>query len=344
MCTTRIAAPASRTAVDAAKAAGITVYAVGIGGVAGISMRGHDASEDARGRDGRPLVFPGETEELRVVRPARVRRADALSRDLHPIESEARWHVAHHLASDRREGLRREGPAGATLRRSRPLLPSIEFTAMDIQNQYLQVSADAFHRRSRTASSSRFDTFQEPPTRSRSFRARRQRQHEEERRQGGGGGTGLRDDGSTEDKLGVVVFAYQSVVAHDLTLNRNDVNETIDVYTTVGGTALYDALCDSFSLLKQAPGRRAVVGLTDGRDENNPGTAPGSTRTYDDVMKALRESEVTVSAWDWNQHRPRAIEGPREGVWGTGRLFLRYFRVDDAVPTSDRESAPPVRL
>jgi VWFA-related protein len=34
--------------------------------------------------------------------------------------------------------------------------------------------------------------------------------------------------------------------------------------------------------------------LTDGRDENNPGTAPGSLRTFDDVVQLLHSVEATV--------------------------------------------------
>ncbi len=67
-------------------------------------------------------------------------------------------------------------------------------------------------------------------------------------------------------------------------------------YTTDGGTALYDALCDSVLMLKQYTGRKAIVVLTDGRDEDNPGTGPGSTRTWEQVVGLLREIDVTVFA------------------------------------------------
>ena len=49
--------------------------------------------------------------------------------------------------------------------------------------------------------------------------------------------------------------------------------EAIAGYRANGGTALYDALADSLLRLKRRPGRRVVVVMTDGRDENNPGTA-----------------------------------------------------------------------
>ena len=37
----------------------------------------------------------------------------------------------------------------------------------------------------------------------------------------------------------------------------------------------------------------AVV-LTDGRDENNAGTGPGSATTFDQLLKTLRETQATV--------------------------------------------------
>ena len=39
-----------------------------------------------------------------------------------------------------------------------------------------------------------------------------------------------------------------------------------------------------------------VVLVSDGRDENNAGTGPGSQRTVDDVFAGLKESEATVFA------------------------------------------------
>ena len=60
------------------------------------------------------------------------------------------------------------------------------------------------------------------------------------------------------------------------------------------GTALWDALFDSMAFLRQQAGRRAVVVLSDGRDENNPGTAPGSAHTLEDVLTQIRDTGTTV--------------------------------------------------
>ena len=39
-----------------------------------------------------------------------------------------------------------------------------------------------------------------------------------------------------------------------------------------------------------------IVTMTDGRDENNPGTAPGSTHTLPEVRSQLKDSGVTMFA------------------------------------------------
>jgi VWFA-related protein len=72
--------------------------------------------------------------------------------------------------------------------------------------------------------------------------------------------------------------------------------QAIDKYVALGGTALYDALWGSFQTLKGTSGRHAVVVLTDGRDENNPGTAPGSTHTLSEVLTLGKQVGVSVFA------------------------------------------------
>src|SRR5256885_12040359 len=86
-----------------------------------------------------------------------------------------------------------------------------------------------------------------------------------------------------EDSLAPMLFADQAVFVHDLTKDRDAATKAIDGYVATGGTALYDALSDAIARLKKVEGRRAIVVLTDGRDENNPGTGPGSLRTLDEV-------------------------------------------------------------
>ena len=83
---------------------------------------------------------------------------------------------------------------------------------------------------------------------------------------------------------------------HELSDRRQTTLDAIDRLEAVGGTALYDALYDSMTLLKQRVGRRAIVLLSDGRDEDNPGTGPGSQHTLADVLALVRDTDTVVYA------------------------------------------------
>jgi VWFA-related protein len=48
------------------------------------------------------------------------------------------------------------------------------------------------------------------------------------------------------------------------------------------------------TLLNRQDRRRAVVLVTDGRDENNPGTGPGSEHSLAEVLELVRASETTI--------------------------------------------------
>jgi Ca-activated chloride channel family protein len=97
-----------------------------------------------------------------------------------------------------------------------------------------------------------------------------------------------------QDKLSLLFFSDGVVVAHDLSTNRQTSIDAITGYKPVGGTALYDAMAEALTTLKPVEGRRAVVLMSDGRDENNPGTAPGSRHTLPEVLELAREVEATV--------------------------------------------------
>jgi len=97
-----------------------------------------------------------------------------------------------------------------------------------------------------------------------------------------------------EDSLAPMLFADQVFFEHDLTKDRDAARKAIDGYIATGGTALYDALSDALVRLKRIEGRRAVVILTDGRDENNPGTGPGSVRNLDDVLALAKETDAAI--------------------------------------------------
>jgi len=99
-----------------------------------------------------------------------------------------------------------------------------------------------------------------------------------------------------EDPLGIEVFADRAEMAHDLSPARWVSHRNIQRYVARGGTALYDGLVDSMVRLSTVPGRRVVVVMTDGRDENATSTGPGSTRSWEEVLSTARTTGATVYA------------------------------------------------
>src|SRR6185503_15164875 len=58
-----------------------------------------------------------------------------------------------------------------------------------------------------------------------------------------------------EDSLSLIMFADKPVVAHDLSADRKLSTDAIDKYEALGGTALYDALWDALTSLRDTKSR-----------------------------------------------------------------------------------------
>jgi Ca-activated chloride channel family protein len=99
-----------------------------------------------------------------------------------------------------------------------------------------------------------------------------------------------------DDPLGVIVFSDKVALSHDLSTHRELSEEAIQAYEANGGTALYDALGDAVTRLKTVNGRRVVVLVTDGRDENAASNGPGSQRTWEQALNEVSAVEATVYA------------------------------------------------
>jgi VWFA-related protein len=112
-----------------------------------------------------------------------------------------------------------------------------------------------------------------------------------------------------DDSLAVLQFADHASFVHDLTRNRQIALAAVDAYVAKGGTALYDSMAEASSRLQREQARRVVVVLTDGRDEDNPGTGPGSEHTLEQVLASIRTTGTTVFAIGLG---PRVDRGPLE--------------------------------
>ena len=284
-------------AVDAAKAAEVTVYTVGIGGVAGISLRGHDELKAIAARTGGRSFFPARPEGLGEVY------------DLLASDAQLRYLITYTPKNQRRDGTWRnvtlrtyakefvvKARNGYFAPEPLPVKPSLEFTAMDFQSRFLDLTAEDLIILE-DGIEQKVETFHEAIApvslvlaldTSGSMKRSSPKVVE--------AAVSFVEALRPEDNLGLITFADRSLVAHGVTEDRSATIQTLQDYQAIGGTALYDALCDSLLMLKQRSGRRALVVLTDGRDEDNPGTAPGSVRTWEDVLHLLQQVDATVFA------------------------------------------------
>jgi VWFA-related protein len=280
--------------LKSAETAQVTVYVVGIGGVAGISLKGEGMFRQLADQTGGRVFLPPRELELALV-------SDAVSADAH-----SRYLITYTPTNQKKDGAWRsvavEVPDGYRIRTRTgyfapapaPIRPAIEFTITNSSHEYVGVSSDDFDVQEDGVAQT-VDTFQEAVdpvsivmaldasgSMKKSAEVVRQTAREFV--------LAVRP----EDSLGLITFADAPLFAHTLATNRQWTLDAIDKYSPSGGTALYDALTNSLLHLKSVPGRRAVVVLTDGRDENDPGTAPGSTHTVDDVLHLVRQVNAMI--------------------------------------------------
>ena len=282
-------------ALAAVKSAGITVYAVGIGGIAGISLKGERELKRLATETGGQVFFPPRIEELAGVYDQLA--ADAQNRYLvtyTPTNTvrDGAWRSVSLMTPSEHYVVRTR--AGYRAPKPPPIRPTLEFTVTDLTGQYVEISADDLVV-SEDGVDQKVDTFHEAATplsivlaldSSGSMKKSAEALTAAART--------FVDALRPEDKLSLLFFSDGVLMAHDLGTNRQTSIEAISGYKPVGGTALYDALASAFTTLKTVEGRRAVVVMTDGRDENNPGTAPGSSHTLPEVLELAREVDATV--------------------------------------------------
>jgi VWFA-related protein len=284
-------------ALETVRAAKATVYVIAISGVAGISIKGEDLLRRLAVETGGRAFFPARDTQLA---------------DVHQLIAEdvqQRYLVTYTPTNQRADGgwraiaLSTKDPdhvikvrPGYYAPPPPPIRPQIELTLRDRNREYTDVTPDDLEVLE-DGVEQKVDAFEEALTpvsillvldSSGSMRKDAQAVIDAAK-------TFVRALPS-QDKLAVMTFADRPELAHDLTTNREWSLEAIGRYAANGGTALYDAMFESLARLKRADGRTAIVVMTDGRDENNPGTGPGSTHTLNDVMSNLSNVGATVYA------------------------------------------------
>lgn len=282
-------------AIAAVQKSGAEVYVVGIGGVAGISIKGERALRRLAGETGGRAFFPAREIELKPVHElvaADVQLRYLISYTPKNQKVDGTWRKISVKASDPTWAVRTR--SGYFAPKPPPVRPSVEFTMVDTARQLLDVSADdllVFE----DGVEQKVEVFQEAVTPiSIVFALDESGSMKNAADAMKAAARSFVESLRPQDPLAMILFSDKSLFAHDLSTTRAWSLEAIDQYKASGGTALYDAVYDALARLRGIEGRRVVVVMTDGRDENNPGTAPGSAHRFDDVLERLHSVEATV--------------------------------------------------
>lgn len=273
----------------------VTVYPVGIGGVAGISLGGQRLLRQIALETGGRAFFPTRGTELPPVHQqvaADVRNRYLVAYTPSNQRKDGKWRELELLVSV--DGSKVRTRPGYFAPSPPPIRPSLEFSItgpdqepLDIAMVDLEVTEDGVPQK--------LDVFQEAVApvsivlaldSSGSMRRNAEAVKDAARR--------FVSTLRPEDSLALVTFADRVLFEHDFSINRALSLESIEEYTTNGGTSLYDAVALSLGRLKAVQTRRALVVLTDGRDENNPGTGPGSQRTLPEVRELVQDVDAMI--------------------------------------------------
>jgi VWFA-related protein len=290
-----------------AESAQVTIYGVGIGGVAGLSLKGEDLLRHiAKDTGGRLFLSPREPDLVAV---AAAVASDAHNRYLITYtpadqKKDGTWRA---VSVDVPDGYRVRTRAGYFAPAPPPIRPAVEFTVKDVSHSYVDVTADDLEVTEDGVALS-VDTFQEAVdpigiVMALDASGSMKKSAEVVRRAARDFVLAVRP----EDRLAMITFADKPMFAHLLATNRQWSLDAIDKYEAKGGTALYDALYNSLLHVKEMTGRRAVVVLTDGKDENNPGTAPGSEHTLDEVLALVKSAGAAIYPIGLGQNVERPI-------------------------------------
>lgn len=90
------------------------------------------------------------------------------------------------------------------------------------------------------------------------------------------------------DQAGLLTFNTEVTYLQMVTTDRDALIRAIDSLDARGDTAMYDALVQSAQILKDLPGRKAIIVLTDGLDNL-------SKHTADEVIQAIGAGGLSIS-------------------------------------------------
>ena len=295
-------------ALAAMKSVGATVYVVGIGGVAGISLNGERLLKRLALETGGRAFLPSREQELETVNTllaSDVQKRYLLSYTPSNQTMDGAWRAITVDTGNAEHKVRAR--SGYFAPKPPPVRAEVEFTITDADREFVDIGVDDLVV-VEDGIEQKVDIFHEavsPVSIVMAIDASGSMKKWADTAKAAA--SAFVDAIRPQDALGVLMFADASNLVVDLTTDRAKAQAAIAGYVPRGGTALYDAIGDSLARVQKAEGRRAVVVVTDGRDEDNAGTKPGSVRTFADVAKAAHASNAIIFGIGVGQNVDRLV-------------------------------------
>ena len=95
-------------------------------------------------------------------------------------------------------------------------------------------------------------------------------------------------------RTSVIFFSDSVQVKCDFTSDKNKLRKIISTMSSHGGSALFDSIYEAIDLLGNEKGRKVIVLLTNGTDENDEKTGPGSRHNVQETLLYAKEKNVIL--------------------------------------------------
>ncbi len=123
------------------------------------------------------------------------------------------------------------------------------------------------------------------------------------------------------DEAEIIDFDTEVRRAAELTSDKDALRSALEPVRPEGATALYDAIALGVDDIEQREGLKAVVVLTDGKDERGQGKGRMSSRSLDELTVLLEKSSVPVYAVGLGEGIDRSVLETVAGTSGGGSYF-----------------------
>lgn len=118
------------------------------------------------------------------------------------------------------------------------------------------------------------------------------------------------------DKVGIITFNTQVKIVQEVTNDKELLEKAIDGVAANGDTAMYDALVSAVETLNPIPGRKAIIVLTDGMDNQ-------STANPDEALASIGFGGLSISTVGFGQIPENEEEA--DVYSGIDEATLRYI-------------------